>query len=326
MLKEYRKKKKKRMDKYINYYAVLGLNKIATAKEIKTAYYKISMTAHPDKGGDESVFKQVCDAYKILSDKESKDEYDKKSKFGNNYDELTEIFDYEFGNNAKNYDKNKYEEFVKRDQLNILIYVDENFNGSVEYERWVPCKDCHGSGMNSKAKMNMYSTVSETHYFETEKEAEDFIQDDTIIGVPIVEIVSSLSLILTLDKLRDAGNITEDEYFEEKSKYERQTDFIRVSVRKEPKKDLFDLSDNCEFCEGTGKWGELDCFYCSGAGKINGSKCKTCKGEKRILGKQKISNVNFPKDSKDFKIEHMGNYSKDIPGKTGHIWLIKKSN
>lgn len=317
------------MNKYVNYYGVLGINKNAEFKEIKKAYYTLSKEYHPDKQTGNSHndnFVLLSEAYKILSDKDTKEEYDKISKFGNNYDEFTEIFDYEFGNNAKNYDKNKYEEFVKRDQLNILIYVDENFDGTIEYERQVPCKDCNGSGMNKNAKMNMGSTVTETHYFETEKEAEDFIQDDSIVGNPIVEIISSVSLILTLDKLRDAGNIDEDDYYEEKRKYEKQKDFIKVSVRKKPKQDVFDLSDECEFCEGSGKWGELDCFFCSGLGKINGSKCKTCNGEKRIIGKQKLSNINFPKDSKDFKIEHMGNYSRDIPGKTGHIWLIKKGD
>jgi DnaJ-class molecular chaperone len=312
------------MDKYINYYAVLGLTRQATAKQIKMAYYKISMNAHPDKGGDEDIFKQITDAYKILSDNELKNEYDNKSKFGNSYDELSEIYDYEFKNDAKNYDKDKYEDFVKRDQLNILIYVDDAFDGVVEYERWVPCKDCHGSGMSKSAKMNMGSSISETYYFETEKEAEDFIQDETIVH-SIVEIISSVSMILMLDKLLDSENIKEDEYIEQKKKYEKQKDFIKVSIRRKPKVNFFDLSDECEFCDGTGKWGELDCFYCSGAGKINGSKCKKCDGEKRILGKQKLSNITFPKDSKDFKIEHMGNYSRDIPGKSGHIWLIKKS-
>lgn len=314
------------MDKYINYYAVLGLTNKATAKQIKTSYYKISMDTHPDKGGDGLLFKQVVDAYKILSDKELKEEYDNKSKFGNNYDELSELLDFEFKTDAKNYDRSKYDDFVKRDQLNILIYIDDTFDGTVEYERWVPCKDCHGSGMSDKAKMNMGSAISEVHYFETEREAEDFIQDDSIVGSPIVEIISSVSLIISLDKLRDSGNINEDDYFEQKRIYENQKDFIKVSVKKKPKVGAFDLSDDCEFCDGTGKWGELDCFYCSGAGKINGSKCKKCNGEKRILGKQKLSNISFPKDSKDFMIEHMGNFSRDIPGKSGHVWLIKKGD
>ena len=317
------------INKYINYYAVLGLNRNATAKEIKTSYYKISMDAHPDKGGDQEIFKQITDAYKILSNKELKEEYDNKSKFGNNYDELSELLEFEFKTDAKNYDKDKYEEFVKRDQLNILIYIDDNFNGTVEYERWVPCKDCSGSGMNSNAKTNMGSVVTEVHYFETENEAENFIQDDDIIGEPVVEIISSVSLIIMLDKLRDSGNLSEDDYCEQKKIYSKQKDFIKVTLRKKPKVNFFDFTQSCEFCDGTGKWGDekssIDCFYCSGAGRVNGKKCKTCDGEKRILGKQKLSNINFPKDSKDFKIEYMGNYSKDIPGKSGHIWLIKKA-
>ena len=241
------------MNLHTNYYNILFIRNNATDKEIKKAYYKISKEQHPDIGGNESIFKEIVEAYEILSDKELKKEYDNKSKYGKYFseDDLASLFsEYEYSTNAKNYDKNKYEEFIKRDQLNILIYIDDNFNGIVEYERWVPCKDCSGSGMGSDKIM--------------------FKNTD-----------GSISYI--------------------------------------------DMLDSCEFCEGSGKWGELDCYYCSGKGNINLKTCNTCKGEKRIKGVQRLSGVNFPKDSKDFKIEYMGNYSKDIPGKSGHIWLIKKA-
>ena len=70
------------MNKFTNYYGILGINNKATAKEIKLAYYAISKENHPDKGGDEDLFKEITEAYKILSNKDTKAEYDKKSKFG----------------------------------------------------------------------------------------------------------------------------------------------------------------------------------------------------------------------------------------------------
>jgi len=48
------------------YLSVLGLKCTATSSEIKKAYYKLSLTWHPDKGGDAEVFKVVGEAYAYL--------------------------------------------------------------------------------------------------------------------------------------------------------------------------------------------------------------------------------------------------------------------
>ena len=58
-------------------YEVLGVEKTADAKEIKKAYRKLAVKHHPDKGGDEQVFKEINAAYEILSDEEKRGRYDK---------------------------------------------------------------------------------------------------------------------------------------------------------------------------------------------------------------------------------------------------------
>ena len=63
-----------------NYYDTLGIAKSASEAEIKKAYKKLAMQYHPDRNtGDkkaEEKFKEVNEAYQVLSDKEKKKNYD----------------------------------------------------------------------------------------------------------------------------------------------------------------------------------------------------------------------------------------------------------
>ena len=60
-----------------DYYNVLGVDKKATGDDIKKAFRKLAHKYHPDKGGtDESKFKEITEAYSILSDDKKRREYD----------------------------------------------------------------------------------------------------------------------------------------------------------------------------------------------------------------------------------------------------------
>jgi len=69
-----------------DYYAVLGVKKDATADEIKKAYRKLALKYHPDKNpGDkkaEDKFKELTEAYAVLSDPEKKRQYDQFGEAG----------------------------------------------------------------------------------------------------------------------------------------------------------------------------------------------------------------------------------------------------
>ena len=52
----------------MDYYDILGVSKNASEAELKKAYKKQSMQHHPDRGGDESKFKEINEAYTALKD------------------------------------------------------------------------------------------------------------------------------------------------------------------------------------------------------------------------------------------------------------------
>ena len=240
------------MDRTKNYYQILNVEKISTFEDIKKSYRKLSFTHHPDKGGNQEDFNEINEAYTILSDVETRNKYDKTSIYGLLFDESILYNDFDYNDDSKTWDEDKFQKFKKDEQLNIIEYIDDTFNGTIIYNRFVLCKKCKGSGKDTESK------------------------------------------IVIKDK---NGKVVK----------------------------VFEGDEGCDFCEGTGKgWDDKDCSFCFGNGKIGNNDCNTCNGEKRILGKQKITNVEMSIDEKDKCIEFMGHISKNIPGKSGHLWLVRK--
>lgn len=69
-----------------DYYEVLGVNKSASKDEIKKAFYKLAHKYHPDKkDGNEKKFKEVNEAYQVLSDDAKRSKYD---QFGAGFENM----------------------------------------------------------------------------------------------------------------------------------------------------------------------------------------------------------------------------------------------
>uniref|UniRef100_A0A3Q0RUL4 J domain-containing protein n=1 Tax=Amphilophus citrinellus TaxID=61819 RepID=A0A3Q0RUL4_AMPCI len=69
----------------VDYYTILGVSKTASQDDIKKAYRKLALKWHPDKNPDnkeeaEKKFKELAEAYEVLSDKSKRDAYD---RYGN---------------------------------------------------------------------------------------------------------------------------------------------------------------------------------------------------------------------------------------------------
>jgi len=131
------------------YYDVLGVQETATQDEIKKAFRNKSKEFHPDKGGDENMFKKINEAYSILSDEQKKNEYDNRnnnpfSQFGfdmgggNPFDMFANMFGGR-GQQRKAPDR----------LMDIQIGAVDSFLGKkieVNFSRKINCDPCGGQG------------------------------------------------------------------------------------------------------------------------------------------------------------------------------------
>ena len=155
-----------------NYYDILGVTKSASKDDIKKAFYKLASKYHPDKkGGDEAKFKEVNEAYQVLSDEKKKKEYDtygqtfngsgpqgggfgggfNASDFENmqfDFGDLGDIFGDMFGG-ASPFGGGSRTKRGRDISLEIdLGFIDAVFGTerSVLINKVGTCKTCHGSG------------------------------------------------------------------------------------------------------------------------------------------------------------------------------------
>lgn len=131
-----------------NYYETLGLSKDASADDIKRAYRKLAMEHHPDKGGDDKKFKEIAEAYEVLSDPNKRSQYDMgggtKNPFQNT--SFEQMFNQMFGNNPFNQQRKKV---VPDKIIELNVTVLESYNGlnkNINYAKRNPCDLCSGTG------------------------------------------------------------------------------------------------------------------------------------------------------------------------------------
>lgn len=144
----------------------MDLHLKCTTEEVKKRYKQLAVMYHPDKNvGDSSkdeLFKDIIEAYKILSNDNWRKEYDKESKFGNNYDVTQALYEFEFSNTNNMYDdySKKFNEFKSDSITDILIKLKEtDFKDSkltLTYKRKVCCKKCLGLGKDFSGKVKCY--------------------------------------------------------------------------------------------------------------------------------------------------------------------------
>jgi molecular chaperone DnaJ len=143
-----------------DYYEVLGVERTATAAQLKTAYRKLAMEFHPDRNqGDkqaEERFKEVGEAYSVLSDAQKRQRYDAYGHAANgmpdlggfSFDSAFDLFDMFFGGGAGRGRRTGPQAGADL-RMSADISFEESVFGAtrtVEVPRKGTCGDCGGSG------------------------------------------------------------------------------------------------------------------------------------------------------------------------------------
>lgn len=167
-----------------DYYEILGVQKNSSKEEIKRAYRKMAHKYHPDKGGgDEKKFKEVNEAYQVLSDDQKREQYDQfgsegfgggggfdfSQGFGQNSrwdfgaEDLGDVFESFFGGFSRGGRTSR-----KRGS-DISIGIDVSFQEavfgakrSVLVQRTAECDLCRGSGAEAGSKNKKCSSCQGT--------------------------------------------------------------------------------------------------------------------------------------------------------------------
>ncbi len=147
----------------MDYYEILGVSRTATQVEIKKAYRKLAMKYHPDRNpGDkeaEEKFKQINEAYQVLSDEEKRaiyDRYGKEGLEGRGYKtdfSFQDIFDMfgDFFNQGGGVSDNLPYDIDKLVEVK-LSFEEAVFGVSKEIDitYFKPCKACDATGAKEK--------------------------------------------------------------------------------------------------------------------------------------------------------------------------------
>jgi len=105
-----------------DYYQILGVSRQASIDEIKKAYRKLAHKYHPDKkGGVEEKFKEVNEAYEVLSDPQKRSSYDQFGKTGFEQQQGYGPFGFDFASQFSGFDSNQGAEFDLGDIFDLFF-------------------------------------------------------------------------------------------------------------------------------------------------------------------------------------------------------------
>lgn len=177
-----------------DYYKTLGVDKNASEEDIKRAFRKLAHQYHPDKnGGDDTKFKEVNEAYQVLSNKEKRAQYD---QFGSNFEnmggfgggqgfsgfsgfngfggqgfsqdfDLGDIFGEFFGGSRRGSRSSSGTRSKKGSDIEITLEIDFmdavfGVNKEISLKKVQKCKHCEGNGAEPGSEIKTCSSCNGT--------------------------------------------------------------------------------------------------------------------------------------------------------------------
>ena len=163
-----------------DYYEVLGVSKDASERDIKKAYKRLAMKYHPDRtAGDkelETKFKEVKEAYEILTDDQKRQMYDQYGHaafeqggggghggFGGGHGDFGDVFGDVFGDIFGGGGGRRQSRQQRGSDLryNMDLTLEEAVRGKeveIKVPTWVSCDPCDGSGAKAGSKPKTCTT------------------------------------------------------------------------------------------------------------------------------------------------------------------------
>jgi molecular chaperone DnaJ len=163
----------------MDYYEILGVTKQASQEEIKKAFHKLAHQYHPDKGGDEKKFKEINEAYQVLSDAQKRQQYDQFGKgfdqmgggaqdYGFNwawqnqnanvdFEDIGDVFENMFSFSGARRTNKKDVRKGKDIQVDIEIALEDTLKNStrkIRLDKLITCHRCHGNGGEPGTKVS----------------------------------------------------------------------------------------------------------------------------------------------------------------------------
>lgn len=149
-----------------DYYELLGVDRGASAQDLKKAYRKLAMEYHPDRNPSEDAterFKEINRAYEVLSDPEKRERYDRFGHAGvdgtaggpsgfegfSNFEGFGDIFDAFFGGGGRGGRRRRGPARGADLRYNLRLTFEEAIFGvekEIEFARQERCGACSGSG------------------------------------------------------------------------------------------------------------------------------------------------------------------------------------
>jgi molecular chaperone DnaJ len=173
-----------------DYYEILGVSKTASEDEIKQSFRRLAMKYHPDRNpGDktaEAKFKEVKEAYDILSDNKKRATYDQfghagfqgmgggpgAAGFGGfDFNDLGDVFGFGdvfgevFGMGRRGSASQNYARRGSDLEYGLTITLEESFRGTttnLKIPTFVECSECHGSGARKGTQATTCKTCQGT--------------------------------------------------------------------------------------------------------------------------------------------------------------------